>query len=109
MTTQTTIPILYRQGDVLLELVTAIPPSSALERNGDLILQEGEVTGHAHRIMSRHATLYRTELDARYLRVTSPVVVEHEEHSRIELPPGDYMVTIHAEYNPGELPRLVAD
>jgi hypothetical protein len=107
-------PVLYRQGDVLLELIDEPIPTTAVELDRgdrDLILQEGEVTGHAHRIPSRSATLYRTETDARYMRVMgpAPVALNHEEHTTVELPPGNYRVTIHAEYQPGELPRQVAD
>lgn len=105
--------ILYRQGDVLLELISGDMPTATpvpRSRRGT-VLAEGEVTGHAHRIMSRHATLYRTETDARYLRVMgpAPVALKHEEHGTVELPPGNYRITIHAEYVPGELPRQVAD
>lgn len=107
-------PVLFRQGDVLLELIAGdIPPGAIeLDRGGrDLILQEGEVTGHAHRIPSRSASLYRTETDARYMRVMgpAPVALNHEEHHTVALPPGNYRVTVHAEYVPGELPRQVAD
>lgn len=105
-------PILYRQGDVLLTQVDEIPSCILIERTErGVVLAEGEVTGHAHRIASRHASLYRTETDAKYMRVMgpAPVALEHEEHSTVELPPGNYKITIHAEYQPGELPRQVAD
>jgi hypothetical protein len=105
-------PTMYRQGDVLItrvdhlpELATELPRDEAR----GVVLAEGEVTGHAHRIHSRHAQLYRTEVDARYMRVTAPVALQHEEHATVAIPPGDYRVTIHAEYQPGALPRQVAD
>jgi len=106
-----TNPKMYRQGDVLIVAVDTIPTSTPVNRAAkqDLILQEGEVTGHAHRIASRHAKLYRTEMDARFMRVTAPVSLTHEEHKTVTIPPGDYRITIHAEYQPGELPRQVAD
>jgi hypothetical protein len=104
--------IQYRQGDVFLER-TAIPAGAVQIPQGKrgTVLAEGEVTGHAHRIPSRHAKLYRAETDARYLRVMgpAPVALQHEEHTAVTIPPGDYRVTIHAEYQPGELPRQVAD
>lgn len=147
--------IQIRQGDVWLESATiteAITAEVPPTRRG-LVLQEGEVTGHAHRIgpVARHASLYRTETDARYLRVTAPVELTHEEHktrcavcrefeiatSRVAgifdaaayrcerhrgddainldapgatvIPPGDYRISIHAEYQPGALPRQVED
>lgn len=109
-----TAPKMYRQGDVLIVAIDEIPSSSTEvpRAKRGIVLAEGEVTGHAHRIPSRSATLYRTETDARYLRVTAgktPAVLKHEEHAKIELPPGNYRVTIHREYQPGALPRRVED
>jgi hypothetical protein len=112
--TSKTPPKMYRQGDVLIVAVDSIP-SDAKEvprSKRGIVLAEGEVTGHAHRIPSRHATLYRTETDARYMRVTAggkPVALLHEEHTAVELPPGSYRISIHREYQPGALPRQVAD
>ncbi len=111
--TKKTQPLLLRQGDVLLCAVDSIPSDAKRLPRGQrgAVLAEGEVTGHAHRIPSRHATLYRTETDARYMRVMgpAPVALNHEEHSTVKIPPGNYRVTIHTEYVPGELPRQVAD
>lgn len=109
----TTTPKMYRQGDVLIVAVESIPETAIAIARGKrgVVLAEGEVTGHAHRIPSRHASLYRTDTDARYLRVMGPAPVQlrHEEHSTVSLPPGSYRVTIHREYQPGELPRQVQD
>ena len=156
-------PFMIRQGDVLLvaEPVPASAKPLPLDAERGLVLAEGEVTGHAHRIPHRHASgaaaAFRTEEDARFMRVTAPVPLRHEEHktrcarceaagtfaiatARIaaefgaagylctehaaasdapvvslaepgvtEIPAGNYRVTIHAEYEPGELPRNVAD
>ena len=109
--TMSKIPFQARQGDVFIEQVDGIPAGAAAIRadKRGVVLAEGEVTGHAHRIPSRHAKLYRTEADARFMRVTAPVALQHEEHSTVAIPPGNYRVTIHAEYQPGELPRQVAD
>lgn len=103
--------LILRQGDVLIVAVTKIPKSTVVKRDARkcAILAEGEVTGHAHRIPSRHAVLYRTESDARYMRVTAPVALEHEEHTTVQIPVGLYSVRIHREYEPGALSRQVAD
>jgi hypothetical protein len=159
-----------RQGDVWLERVSSLEGQEIAPTERGLVLQEGERTGHAHRIRlsgptARHASLYRTETDARYLRVVAPVELTHEEHvtrcasclaearargvtATIEesiatrrvvgdfdaaayrcarhdangipmvelsepgatvIPTGNYQITIHAEYQPGELPRQVED
>lgn len=112
-TTPESSPLLLRQGDVLLSRVEDVPDNlTAVTRSKrGVVLAEGEVTGHAHRIASRHAKLYRDESDARYLRVMgpAPVALAHEEHSTVKIPPGNYRVSIHAEYVPGELPRRVED
>lgn len=103
-------PLMLRQGDVLIVAVDAIPAhASPVERSTrGVVLAEGEVTGHAHRIPSRHANLYRTESDARYMRVegTAPVALNHEEHTTVKIPPGNYRVTIHHEYSPAAIVRV---
>lgn len=107
------MPKMYRQGDVLIVAVESVPSdlTEVPRTQRGVVLAEGEVTGHAHRIPSRHASLYRSETDARYLRVMGPAPVQlrHEEHSPVQLPPGNYRVSIHREYQPGELPRQVQD
>lgn len=114
MSNKTKVPKLYRQGDVLIMRVDGVPDGAKEEpRDGDLILQHGEVTGHAHRISSRHATMYRSEEDRRFMKVggapAAPVELKHEEHATVTIPRGVYEVTIHAEYVPGAVPRQVAD
>lgn len=159
---KTITKIQIRQGDVYLESVADIP-SGAVEVPIDevrgVVLAEGEVTGHAHRIPRRYAAgkaaAFRTEENVRFMRVTAPISVpfRHEEHKTrcsmcqafeiathrvtsdftkrgylcdahaasvtdivalaepgaTDIPTGNYRVTIHAEYQPGELPRNVAD
>jgi len=104
---------IYRQGDVLIIAVDTAPTTVTLVPRSErgVVLAEGEVTGHAHRIPSRQAQLFRDENDVRYLRVggTAPVALQHEEHAPVQLPPGNYRIQIHTEYVPGELPRTVAD
>lgn len=156
-------PFMIRQGDVLL-VVDTLPESALsvpLDPDRGLVLAEGEVTGHAHRIpyrsASRAVAAFRAENDARFMRVTAPIPLRHEEHktrcarceadgkftvaiARVtddynasgylctehaaaadddivslaepgatDIPAGNYRITIHAEYSPGELPRNVAD
>jgi len=103
---------MYRQGDVLIVAIGELPPglTEVSRTKRGVVLAEGEVTGHAHRIPSRSASLYRSETDARYLRVggSAPIELRHEEHSPVKLPPGNYRVSIHREYTP-EAIRVVAD
>ena len=100
---------IYRQGDVLVRKVRAIPAkaSEAPREGGQIVLAHGEVTGHKHAISSEHATLYVEGL-LRYLRVVKPVALHHEEHTEIKLPPGKYQIVIQREYTPAAI-RNVAD
>ncbi|NEO37858.1 MAG: hypothetical protein F6J90_16600 [Moorea sp. SIOASIH] len=93
-----------RQGDVILLPVEQI--------NGQqlphLTLAEGEVTGHSHRISDGVAQLYEKN-GILYLQVLSETAtLTHEEHQRIELPQGSWMVRIQREYEPQGW-RYVAD
>lgn len=142
------------QGDVLLfRLPDGYIPSrsqSIPPRAGQLILAEGEVTGHHHAIwcnptmfrddalahalenaapaeavQTTSASLYRDDdltqrlvsgghlttaaLAIGYLAVEGePVVLRHEEHDPIRIPPGDYYVGRQQEFHAGAA-RQVAD
>jgi hypothetical protein len=101
-----------RQGDVFVTRVTAIPAGTTeVPRDaGRVVLAYGEVTGHAHAIVSPDATLLRTADDRRFLRIVgSGVALVHEEHATIELVPGTYEVRRQREYEYGEGERQVAD
>lgn len=94
-----------RQGDVLLVREYRDVPDGArpLPRTGGrVVLAEGEVTGHAHAIRSAGAALLEAG-EERYLRVTSPVTLDHEEHAPIAVQPGIYRVVIQREYVPPEI------
>lgn len=95
-------PVLFRQGDVLLRAVDALPDSAArvVERDaGRIVLAYGEVTGHAHAIAAPEsdATLLMTER-ARFLRLIADVDLTHEEHAPIRLPQGTYEVIRQREW-----------
>ena len=103
----------YRQGDVLLVKVDE-PPADARtvprDGRGRFVLAEGEATGHAHVVAGPEAQLVTQEqADELYLLVHGDeVVVEHDEHDAIHLPPGSYRVIRQREYAPGSV-RFVAD
>ncbi len=85
-----------RQGDVILLPVQEV----AGQKIHHLILAEGEVTGHKHRISEGKAEL--SEQDGTlYLRVfSSSALLVHEEHQDIFIPQGHWMVKIQREYEP---------
>ena len=104
---------MYRQGDVLIIPVKLIPKSvEPVEReSGRVVLAHGEVTGHAHAIKDKRATLFRDpKLAAIFLHVSGdvPVDLDHDEHSTIAVPPGNYEIIRQREYSP-EAIRNVAD
>lgn len=107
-------PFMVRQGDVLIVAAPANPALGELvpRDKGRIVLAYGEATGHAHAIMDHEAEL-RTlpNTDDRFLRImaTSGVKLQHEEHTALVLPKGDYIVRRQREHVPNALPRYVAD
>lgn len=94
----------FQQGDVLL--FPAEIPQNAKLLDGN-ILQHGEATGHAHRVMFLHeekrggsAGIFQDPKDLlRYLKLDVPTDLVHEEHKKITLPPGEYRIGIVREYD----------
>jgi len=102
--------MLWRQGDVFIERILAIPRNAVPRR--DMVLSEGEVTGHSHRILDREsATLYNWLPNQLVLAVhASGATIVHEEHGPIELAPGNYRVWRQREFDPDSWPgRSQAD
>jgi len=106
--------VVYRQGDVWLYKISSSLPTGRVSvpqpaTDKGLILAEGEVTGHHHRIPVedvRRTFLYpTTNPGVRLLRVSKgkPVSLVHEEHETIKLPPGEYEVRIQREYEPSAI------
>jgi hypothetical protein len=114
----TEVPTVYRQGDVLIRRVDAIPAGTKpiAREGGRIVLAHGEVTGHSHAIGSREARfVMATEPSSggaaprRFLHVkAATVALRHEEHAEIKLPRGKYEISIQSEYHP-EAIRDVAD
>lgn len=107
---------MFRQGDVLIERVSALP-SGAKDVTPDdrIVLAYGEVTGHAHAIYEPQ-TMTKPEGKARmwsagaerFIQVMEATSLKHEEHAAIPLQPGIYRVHQQREYSP-EAIRNVQD
>lgn len=99
---------IYRHGDILLSPVDAIP-EDAIPR-GDLVIARGEITGHAHRVVTDdHAELFAHGTDM-FLRILgSPASLVHEEHATINLQPGVYRIWRQREYNPISYAEYIED
>jgi hypothetical protein len=93
---------LYRHGDVLVARVRTIPAGAV--KRPHLVLAEGELTGHSHRIAEPgSAELHQLgpELYLRVLRESATLL--HQEHGPITLPHGNYRVWRQREYSPREI------
>lgn len=99
--------VLYRHGDVLVAKVKAIPEKAV--KRPHLVLAEGELTGHSHRVLEAgSAELYQAGAEM-YLRVLADgATLIHQEHGPIVLPRGEYRVWRQREYSPAEI-RVVRD
>jgi hypothetical protein len=98
---------MWRQGDVLISAVAAIP-REAIKRRG-CVLAEGELTGHSHRIDQPAAAELFEHESMMYLRVLArEATVVHQEHGPITLRQGLYAVWRQREYSP-LAPRPVQD
>lgn len=93
-----------RQGDVILLPVQQAFSAAALQELGQelphLILAEGEVTGHKHRVSEGEAQLYEKDGTLSLRVISSTALLTHEEHKTISIPQGTWMVRIQREYEP---------
>lgn len=125
------IDTIIRQGDVLLKSVAVLPSGCVPVQldKGRIVLAYGEVTGHAHAIADHgqvarpigpeaaaeiadaaiarfKAKLWQAPSGERFLEVTEPVTIRHEEHTAHTIQPGLYQVPTQVEYRPKELVRV---
>lgn len=105
----------YRQGDVMIRRVKKLDKavSKDLKQAKQGVLAYGEVTGHAHRLISEGGLMVAETVENNRPLVTSFSLEQdgklvHEEHETVELPAGDYVVVRQREYTPQEI-RRVAD
>lgn len=97
--TKTTIALqadtgIIQQGDTLYFKVDALP--AGLDKVKDNVIQEGEATGHAHRLQDGEIFINPTTKE-KFLRITDATEVRHEEHAPVYLPPAVYLVGIIRE------------
>ncbi len=99
--------VLYRHGDLLVQSADAVPEQSRLLKH--LVLAEGELTGHSHRIAERDAAELHQSPQGLFLRVKADcATLVHQEHGPISLSRGVYRVWRQREYSPREI-RTVRD
>jgi hypothetical protein len=102
--------IQLRQGDVLLTRCKqpTLDGGACVEHSKSIVLAEGEVTGHAHRVRSMAAMALWLIGAKRYIEVIQTATIKHEEHGKIDLDPGWYEVRRQREFDAGRV-RWVAD
>lgn len=107
MNTVTETQPTYRQGDVLVKRVDAIPAGlkPVEPENGLVILAHGEVTGHHHSLPAvsdtGRVTMYGHDTEGpRFIDIERPTLLTHQEHAAIELPTGLYEVVRQRQYTP---------
>ena len=89
----------FRHGDVILKAVKSIR-GEEINKDKDLILALGEVTGHSHRIPQGQAQMFKFN-DKTYIKVTKGIAcLKHEEHKEIKIPRGCYEIEIQKDYSP---------
>ncbi len=108
---------LYAQGDILFERISSTGLDQGARPDGQLVIAEGEATGHRH-IINGGATMFRDDAMARdiaselyvgHVRVGKDgSAVEHDEHAPLFLPAGTYRVRRQRELQPQDV-SLVAD
>lgn len=103
--------MLYRHGDVLVQLVRpaqwAAAQRTAHPRPG-ATLARGEVTGHSHRFSDPAQVQLYTAGTETFVQVTAPSAdLIHEEHATITLPQGTYRVWMQREYSPEAIRRVI--
>lgn len=117
---------MYRHGDVLLIWRGPAPASNLSPESTEIVVAVGEATGHAHRVIApaavaldereqviAEAIAWRQARDAieriRLLSLPEGGAITHEEHVRLELPPGLYEVRIQQTLTQAGRWRRVTD
>lgn len=88
----------YQQGDVVMIKRETIPSHPKLKGK---VLQEGEHTGHAHRITSGNAVLFADPEGNKFMRVAKGgASITHEEHLPVDIEEGEYEIRIVRQKDP---------
>jgi hypothetical protein len=96
----------FRQGDVLLYRIDAIPPTAKpMRAHGDKVVLVWGEANHAHAVPATAAQLFEDGASGRCFLVVvgADARLQHEEHASIRLPSGLYEVIRQREYTPGAI------
>ena len=91
-----------QQGDVILKRIAKLPTGTQIaikkNTNGEMVLAEGETTGHYHGILERDSELL-TINNKVYLNLKENATLTHQEHHHIDLEAGIWEVGRVQEYD----------
>jgi len=97
---------IFRHGDVIifkLDEKTLEGKEFKSTQMKEFVLEEGEMTGHAHRLGGDFEVFEHQENDSEFIfKVNNRGFITHEEHDLIVLEEGYYLKTSQVEYNPFE-------
>jgi hypothetical protein len=93
---------MWRQGDLLIVKVGAIPNNAA--KCDTRVLAEGEITGHLHELDTGDVYMEKGTL---YFRVSAgTATLAHPEHKPLTFERGSYKVVRQREYTPAGWRRV---
>jgi hypothetical protein len=87
----------YQQGDVVLIRIDEAPTGKKTNTN---VIQEGEHTGHAHRITQGNANIFTNDGIMYVKALGGGATITHEEHLPVTIEEGDYEVRIVRQKDP---------
>jgi len=94
---------MFRQGDVLLRTVDALPDKhSPVKARGDgrVILALGEATGHMHEAVGDGVELVKSGARRFLVATMEGATLVHDEHATIAIPVGTHEIVQQREYAP---------
>lgn len=80
-----------QQGDVILRRIESLPDGTKKIAETNLVLAEGEVTGHFHGLSQRGAEMFQLENKV-FIKLVEPATITHQEHKPVNLEPGIWEV-----------------
>lgn len=112
---KTTKQFQARQGDIFFR-VDKNGPSLKTKRHESPVIAQGEITGHAHKVISPSMEELDSVVDEAgdiWIRnQNGPISIGHDEHGTVDLPANEWVrITRQREYDPGSeaKQRRVAD
>jgi hypothetical protein len=102
-------------GDVIVKAISELPEGfDSMSKEPMSAMAYGEQTGHVHQLDLANAANFDLRVDPvtkkRWLKLVTPTMLRHQEHSPIIFPSGLYEIDVQKEYDPfSKKLREVAD